>query len=308
MMGEENFINQKGKVLIQFIQVIVSGILIGGIYSLISIGLTLIFGIMRILNFAHGEYLMVAMYLTFWLFKLFNIDPYISVLIVIPALFIFGVISQKIVIKPIINAPPTMQIFATVGLSLILQNFALFLWAADYRTVKTTYQTSTIHLGPIMISFPRFIAFCVAIVVSILLFYYLKNSYTGKALRSIAQNREAALLMGIDVPKMYTIAFALGISLVGIAGALLMPVYYVFPTVGTYFGITAFVVVVLGGMGNMTGAFIGGILIGIVESLSGVYVNPSLKEAIYFALFILVLLIKPSGLFGISGSEEVGLK
>ncbi|MDI3535156.1 MAG: branched-chain amino acid transport system permease protein [Thermosediminibacterales bacterium] len=294
--------------MIEFFQVLVSGIMLGGIYSLISIGLTLIFGIMRILNFAHGEYLMIAMYLSFWLFKLLNIDPYVSIIIVVPALFLLGIISQKLVIKPIINAPPTMQIFATVGLSLVFQNLALFLWKADYRTVKTSYQTATIHLGPMLVSFPRMVAFLIAIIVSLGFFYFLKNTYTGKALRSIAQNREAAMLMGIDVSKMYMIAFALGTACVGVAGALLMPVYYVFPTVGTYFGVTAFVVVVLGGMGNMTGAFLGGLLIGVIESISGVYIDPSLKEAVYFIIFILVLLFKPSGLFGLRGAEEVGLK
>jgi len=311
LYGESTLFNssQKGvEILTQFLQVIVSGLLLGGIYSLISIGLTLIFGIIRIINFAHGEFLMIAMYASFWLYNLLHLDPYLSIILVVPLLFLFGIISERLVIRPIIKAPSAMQIFATVGLGMVLSNMALFLWKADYRTVKTAYQTNTLQLGSVLVSFPRLVAFLIAIAVSLGFFYFLRNTYTGKALRSVAQNRQAAMLMGIDVSKMYMIAFGLGTACVGVAGALLMPVYYVFPTVGSYFGITAFVVVVLGGMGNMTGAFLGGLIIGLVESISGFYIDPSLKEAIYFMLFILVLLFKPSGLFGLKGAEEVGMK
>jgi branched-chain amino acid transport system permease protein len=288
--------------LTQFLQIVVSGLLLGGIYSLISIGLTLIFGIVKIINFAHGEFLMVAMYLAFWSVSLLNMDPYVSVILVVPVMFVLGVATQKIVINPILKSPDVMQIFATVGVGLVLQNMALFLWSADYRTILTPYQSINFELGPIVFSFTRLATFVLAMLVSIGFFYFLKHSYAGKALRSVAQNREAALLMGIDVNRMYLIAFGLGAACVGFAGCLLLPVYYVFPSVGTYFGITAFVVVVLGGMGNMKGAFLGGLLIGLVESISGVYVDSTLKEAIYFILFILVLLFKPNGLFGIRES------
>lgn len=292
----------------QFLQIMVSGILLGGIYSLMSIGLTLIFGIIRVINFAHGQFLMLSMYLAFWAFNMGHIDPYISIILVVPAMFIMGMVTQKLVINPILDASSAMQIFATVGLGMFLENMALFLWKADYRTIKTAYQSISLHVGPIAISFPRLVTFVLAMVVSIALFYFLNTTYTGKALRSIAQNREAALLMGIDVRKMYMIAFGLGAACLGFAGALLMPVYYVFPSVGAYFGITSFVVVVLGGMGNMYGAFLGGLIIGIVEAVSGVYIDPSLKEAVYFILFIAILLFKPSGLLGLKGAEEVGMK
>ena len=282
----------------QFLQIIVSGILLGGIYSLISIGLTLIFGVVKIINFAHGEFLMIALYLAFWCVSLLNMDPYLSVIIVVPSMFLIGVITQKIVINPILKAPDVMQIFATVGIGLVLQNMALFLWSADYKTIVTPYQSVNYAIGSVVVGLPRLIAFVLAMLVSIGFFYYLKNTFTGKALRSVSQNREAALLMGIDVKKMYLIAFGMGAACLGFAGSLLLPVYYVFPSVGTYFGITSFVVVVLGGMGNMKGAFFGGLLIGLVESLSGVYLGSTLKEAVYFILFILVLLFKPNGLFG----------
>jgi len=290
------------------IQLTINGLLLGGIYSLISIGLTLIFGVTRIINFAHGEFLMLAMYVAFWLFQLAGVDPYLSLLAVTPMLFIAGLISERLVIHPILEAPSSMQIFATVGLSVAMQNAALFLWTADYRTIKTAYSTKTIMVSDILISFPRLIAFGATVLISWGIFLYLKKTYTGKAIRAVAQNRTASTLMGINIRKIYLFTFGLGTALVGIAGALLMPIYYVFPTVGGLFVLTAFVVVVLGGLGNMTGAFVGGLIIGLVESYSGFFLATQLKEAVYFIIFILVLVLKPSGLYGIVGAEEMGLK
>jgi branched-chain amino acid transport system permease protein len=291
-----------------FIQLTVNGLLLGGIYSLISIGLTLIFGVTRIINFAHGEFLMLAMYAAFWLFQLGGVDPYLSLLIVTPMLFMAGLISERLVIHPILDAPSSMQIFSTVGLSVALQNAALFFWTADYRSIKTAYSTNTILASGILISFPRLITFVATVLISWTLFVFLKKTYLGKAIRAVAQNRTASTLMGINIRKIYLFTFGLGTALVGIAGSLLMPVYYVFPTVGGLFVLTAFVVVVLGGMGNMTGALVGGLIIGLVESYSGFYLATQLKEAIYFIIFILVLFLKPSGLFGVVGAEEMGLK
>src|SRR5271157_283951 len=291
-----------------FLQLTINGLLQGGIYSLISIGLTLIFGVTRIVNFAHGEFLMLAMYATFFLFQFVGIDPYLSLLIVTPLLFVLGLCSERLVIHPILSAPSFMQIFATVGLSIALQNAALFFWSADYRSVKTTYAGMMVPAGEFLISFARLMAFLAAIVISYGVFLYLKKTYTGKAIRAVAQNRTAATLMGINIRQIYLFTFGLGTALVGIAGALLMPIYYVFPTVGGLFVLTAFVVVVLGGLGNMTGAFIGGLVIGLVESYSGFYGATQLKEAVYFVIFILVLLLKPSGFYGIVGAEEMGEK
>ncbi len=288
-------------------QVAVSGLLLGGVYALISIGLTLIFGVLRLVNFAHGEFLMVAMYATFWLFHLFGVDPYVSILLVAPLLFLMGVATQAVIIRPLLNAAHSMQIFATVGLSIILMNGALMLWTADYRSVETSYTKSVIAIGPMLVGVTRLVAFLVALAVTGVLFLFLKKTYIGKAIRCTAMDRTAALLMGINVNRVYLVTFGIGSALVGIAGALLMPIYPTFPTVGAYFVLVAFVVVVLGGMGNLTGALLGGLLIGLVEAFSGFYF-PALKEAIYFVAFILVLFIRPSGLFGIVGAEEVGSK
>ncbi len=292
----------------EFIQLTINGLLQGGIYSLISIGLTLIFGVTRIVNFAHGEFLMLAMYATYFLFHSAGMDPYLSLLIVTPLLFLLGLVAERLVIHPILNAPSFMQIFSTVGLSVALQNAALFLFTADYRSIRTAYSTKALSASDFLISIPRLIAFVASILISFCLFLFLKKTYIGKAIRAVAQNRMASTLMGINIRRIYLLTFGLGTALVGIAGGLLMPVYYVFPTVGGLFVLTAFVVVVLGGMGNITGALVGGLIIGVVESYSGFYLATQLKEAVYFIIFILVLLLKPSGLFGIVGSEEMGEK
>jgi len=215
-----------------FLQLTINGLLQGGIYSLISIGLTLIFGVTRIVNFAHGEFLMLAMYATFFLFQFVGIDPYLSLLIVTPLLFVLGLCSERLVIHPILNAPSFMQIFATVGLSIALQNAALFFWTADYRSVKTTYAGMMVPAGEFLISFARLMAFLAAVVISYGVFLYLKKTYTGKAIRAVAQNRTAATLMGINIRQIYFFTFGLGTALVGIAGALLMPSIMFFPRLG----------------------------------------------------------------------------
>ena len=280
------------------IQLTVTGILLGGIYALVSIGLCLIFGVLEIVNFAHGEFLMLSMYMTYWLFTAFGLDPYVSILIVSPVFFIFGSIIQKTVINKLVEAPHLNQIFATVGLSMVMQNIALLLWKADYRIVKTSYSSKCILLGNISISMTRVSAFFVAIGIIALLFLFLNLTYTGKAIRAVAQERRAARLMGINIEKTYQFAFGIGIALTAIAGCILMPIYYAFPTVGNLFSLIAFVVVVLGGYNNLIGALLGGLVIGMVETYSGFFITPHLKEAIYFVLFILILLFKPTGLLG----------
>lgn len=281
-------------------QILVSGILLGGIYAIISIGLTMIFGVIRIVNFAHGEFLMLAMYFTYMLFQR-GLDPYKSVVFIAPVFFLVGVLVQRILIQPILETPPTVKILSTLGLSVALQNLALMLWKADYRTIKTSYQDAVLRIGPTVLSYPKLIAFLVTMLIAALLFIFLKGTFLGKAIRAVAQDREAAKLMGINVYNVYLIAFGIGIALVGVAGALLMPIYYVFPTVGQLFVLISFVVVVLGGMGSIPGAFVGGLIIGVVESLAGAFIDPQLKEAVYFVIFFLLLLFKPSGIFGVKG-------
>jgi branched-chain amino acid transport system permease protein len=285
------------------IKVIINGLLMGGIYALISLGLTLIFGVVRIVNFAHGEFLMLSMYGAYWLFQLLGMDPYLSVLIIAPLFFFLGMLVQRGIFQPILNAPEVSQIFAAIGLIMVLQNLALFFWKADYRAIKTT--SSGLLIGPerFLVGMPRFVAFLAAVSIMLGLYFFIKNTYTGKAIRATGQDQGAALLMGINTKRIFLIAFGIGSSCVGIAGCLLMPIYSVFPTVGAYFILIAFVVVVLGGLGSMLGAFVGGLIIGLVEALSGYFISPTYKEAIYFIIFWFLLIYKPTGLFG-SASRE----
>lgn len=291
-----------------FLQLLIAGLLLGGVYALISIGLTLIFGVLRLVNFAHGEFLMLGMYGSYWLFQLYHVDPYVSLLVIPLVLAALGALVYKTAIARVVDAPSHVQTFATAGLSIALMNLALMLWNGDFRTVKTSYGDAVIRLSSISISTPRLVAFAVAMAVSIGLFALLQYTMAGKAIRAVAQDRAVAGLMGIDVRRIYLLAFTLGIGLVGVAGPLLIPLYYVSPNVGMHFVLVAFVVVVLGGMGNLLGALMGGLIIGVVETLSGFYLGTQLQQAIYFLIFILVLVFRPSGLMGIRGAEEVGSK
>jgi branched-chain amino acid transport system permease protein len=296
-----------------FIQLLISGLLLGGVYALSSIGLTLIFGVMKIVNFAHGEFLMIAMYLSFWLFHLLKIDPYLSILLVAPALFGLGLLTYRIGVRPTLGAPHLNQIFVMVGLSIVIENAALLWWSADFRTVSLDYLRAQIFLGPfpglgieeVIVNPGRLIAFLIGISISIAFFFFLKLSYAGRVIRATAQDRSTALLMGIDVDKVYKLTFAVGLLLVGVAGALMIPMFTVHPYVGFEFVLVMFVVVVFGGMGSIVGAVLAGLFIGVVEVFSDFLIGPDSKQAIYFLLFIAVLVLKPSGLFGIKGEEEV---
>ncbi|MCF8041403.1 MAG: branched-chain amino acid ABC transporter permease [Desulfarculaceae bacterium] len=290
------------------LQVLINGLFLGGVYALISLGLTLIFGVIRVINFAHGEILMISMYASFFCFSVLGLNPYLSLIIVIPGMFLVGVLVDQVIIRPIRNAPSYMQIFATVGLSVVLINLALVFFSGDYRSINLAFAKQVVHMGDIGISLSRLIVFISAIAVAWLVWLFLDRTDMGKQIRAIAQDRDAARLMGINPNKIYMITFGIGSAMVGLAGGLIMPLYYVFPSVGAYFVLTAFVVVVLGGLGNMVGALLGGLIIGVIDSLSGYYLDPALKEMVYFLVFLGVLLFKPSGLMGMIGAEEMGLK
>lgn len=290
------------------LQLLISGVLLGGVYILASIGLTLIFGVAKVVNFAHGEMLMLGMYLTFWFYSIFHLDPTYSIVLVIPVFFLIGTIMYLLVIRPSLNAPELTQVFATLGLSILLQNLALTLWGADYRTVKTFYSDSVLTFGSdISISVSRLVAFVTSLIILLVILVFLNKTYIGKAIQAVSQDRSAAMLMGINVKKIYMIAVGIGCSCAGLAGALLIPQYYAFPTAGASFILISFVVVVLGGIGSIQGAIVGGIIVGLLESVTGLFV-PELKEASYFIFFIIVLLIRPYGLFGVKGAEQEGAR
>lgn len=288
------------------VQATVSGLLMGGIYSLVAIGLSLIFGVMRIINFAHGEFLMVGMYISYWLITLMGINPYLAALIIAPVLFVAGYLFQKYPLNTLLVREKTREplsiLLYTAGLGLVLQNMALVLFGADARAVTTSYTGATFNLGALIISLPRFYAFIISIICTGLVFWLLTKTETGRAIRATSQDRNTAKLMGINEKKIYCIAFGIGSALVGIAGALLVPFYYIFPTVGGVFGLRSFIIVVLGGIGSIKGAFYGGLLIGIVEAVGTQFISPAYAEILVFVLFVAVLLLKPSGLFGIEQS------
>jgi len=281
-----------------FFQSLLSGILVGGVYALIGIGLTIIFGVMRVINFAHGDLLMLGMYLTWGLFTLFNFDPYLSLVITAPVLFLWGALLQRVFINRVLNALPQNQILLTIGLGLVMSNAIMLAFTSDYRILTTSYSSSSIKLLGLSISQPLLYSFLVTAAITAALFWFLQTTDTGQAIRATAQDRDAAQLMGINVRRMSVLAFGLGTALAGTAGALLAPSYYIFPQVGGPFTLKAFVVVVLGGMGSIVGATLGGVLIGVTESLSAVYVASGLKELVVYVLFLLILLFRPSGLLG----------
>ncbi|WP_306589673.1 branched-chain amino acid ABC transporter permease [Geothrix sp. 21YS21S-4] len=282
-----------------FLQSLISGILIGGVYALIGIGLTLIFGVMRVINFAHGDILMVGMYVTYLLFTLLGIDPFVSVLISFPLMFLFGGVLQKVFINRVLNAVAQNQILLTIGLGLVMSNSMMLIFTSDYKILTTSYSSATIPVGGgVSVSTPLLISFLITAAITAALYWFLLKTDTGQAIRATAQDREAAQLMGINVKRMSIIAFGLGAALAGTAGALISPTYYIFPQVGGVFTLKAFVITVLGGMGSVVGATLGGILIGITESMSAVYISSGWKDVVVFVLFLLVLLFKPSGLMG----------
>ena len=284
------------------LQSIVSGILIGGVYSLVAIGLSLIFGVMKIINFAHGSFMMLGMFITYWLYVLLGIDPYLSLLLTIPLLFAFGLLVERFLIDKILDSPEHNQLLLTLGISLVIENLALFLWSPTFRTINVSYANKATTLGPVMISFPKVIAFVFAIFLTGLLYYFLKKTDLGKAIRAASEEKEGALTVGINLKKIYYIAFGIGTACVGAAGTVAAPFFYVSPQVGGVFVITAFVVVVLGGMGNFIGALVGGLIIGLAESVGAAFIPGQLKQFIIYLIFILVLLFKPAGLFGKSSA------
>ena len=287
-------------------QLAVSTLLLGGIYALIAVGLTLIFGVMRVVNFAHGEFLMLAMYLAFWSFALLGLDPYVTLVLSVPVIFGMGWSSYHIVMRPVINASHNVQVFTTVGLSIALQNVALVLWTADAQFVRTSYYSVVVRLGSAAFNLAQLVAFAVAVLATAALFAFLRWSYTGKLMRATAQDRQAASLMGIDTGRVYSLTWAVGVACVGVAGVLLAPVYPVYPTVGLQFVLIAYVSVVLGGLGDMAGALIASLIVATVEVVGSYVIGTAWKEILYLLLFIGILVVRPAGLFGQRGAEAIG--
>ena len=281
-----------------FLQSLVDGILMGGIYGLVAIGLTLIFGVMKIINFAQGALMMLGMYVTYWTFTLMGLNPYLSLPLSALALFVIGALLQKGILSKVMDAPEHNQLLVTLGIMLFIENLALVLWSPDFRSVDVQGLTASFSIGSIGIDVPKLIAFLFAIVLSIALFWMLKHTTLGKAIRATSIERQGASLVGINVNRINYIAFGLGSALAAVAGSLITPFFYTSPTVGSTFILKAFVVVVLGGLGNFLGALLGGLIIGVAESLGGAVLPGSFKELMPYIIFIIVLLYRPNGIFG----------
>jgi branched-chain amino acid transport system permease protein len=280
------------------IPAVLNGLLTGAVYALVALGLTLIYGVLHIINFAHGALLSAAMFAAFFAFRLFGLDPYIAVFVLAPAFFGIGYALQRFVIGPASHGDDRNMLLVTLGLAVVIENLLLFSFRADTRTIDLPYAFQTIDFGFTFLAIPRVIGFAAVLLVALALWAVMTLSDTGKAIRAVAKEKLGAQLSGIDVDHTYAMTFGLGTACVAIAACLLMPTYYVNPTAGEAFVLVAFTIVVLGGMGSVAGALIGGLLVGVVESLSGLFLGESLGQIGIFLIFIAVLLLRPTGLFG----------
>jgi branched-chain amino acid transport system permease protein len=276
----------------------VAGILKGGLYALIGIGMTLIMGVMGIINLAHGQMMMVAMYVTFVLFHYLGIDPYLTLFASMPALFFLGIVIQKYFLNPLMKVEsilPENQVLMTVGIGMVLTEIARFIFSSNYQSVRTSYSTAAVHIGGISFSVALSIAFLFACTFTLLLFWFLLKTDVGRSIRAVAQDAEAASLMGINSEKIKVITMGLGAALVAAAGTLLMPIYYLFPDVGGPFTLKAFVITILGGLGSAVGAIFGGMTLALAESFSSTYIGMEWEQPIGLVIFLLVLLFLPGG-------------
>jgi branched-chain amino acid transport system permease protein len=277
---------------------ILNGLATGAVYALVALGLTLIYGVLHIVNFAHGSLLMLALYGVYFLYTLLGIDPYLALPIVVPAMFALGYGLQRTVIATASHGREENILLVTLGLSIVIDNLALYLWSADTRTINPSYAFATIDVGIAFIAVPKAVSFVGALVITGLLWLLIRRTDLGKAIRALARERQAAQLVGIDVDHIFAMSFGIGVACVGAAACLLLPSYYAHPGVGESFVLIAFTIVVLGGMGSFVGALIGGFIIGLTESLGGLFLGETLGKIGIFAIFIAILLFRPTGLFG----------
>ena len=278
------------------LQGIVSGLLSGGVYAMIALGMALIFGVMRVINVAHGTLLMLGGYATYWLFALYGMNPFLSLLISFPLLFVVGLLLQRFFVSRVVGAPELSSLILTFGLSIFITNVAVMSWTSDYRSVE--FLTGSFLLGPIAISKPRLVTFGFALLITVAAFVFLNKTKTGKAIRATSQHRELAQVCGINVRRIDLITFGLASALAGAGGSLISVMYSIFPEMGRGYVFKSFLVIVLGGAGNYPGAFLGGLLLGVVEGLTSLLLTAQLSEVIAYVLLVLVLLTRPTGLLG----------
>jgi len=283
--------------IMMIVQAIISGLLVGGIYALVAMGLSLIFGVMGIINFAHGALMMLAMYATFWLVTLLGFNPYLTLIITIPLLFIIGALIQRYLIEKTLDANESIQILLTLGICLFIENLALALWSPDFRSIDATNINKNIYILGLVINIPKLVGFIFSLICVVALNIFLNKTDLGLAINVSSQSKDGARLVGINTRVIYVLAFGLGIAAVGAAGTLVVPFLYVYPEVGYLFVLNAFIVVVMGGMGNVMGAFYCSLIVGVIDALGGIFLSGDMRQALVFGIFILVLLFRPQGLF-----------
>lgn len=286
-----------------FLQSATSGLLIGSVYALVALGLNIVFGTMRVINFAQGTLLMAGMFLTYWVWVLGGVHPYLSPILTVPLLFGLGYAIQKGLVSPLFARErarePMSVLLLTLGLALVLENLALLLFAADFKTVPTAVGRLTFKVVGIIVSVPRLVGFGAMLATGAGLYLFFMRTDLGRAIRATGQDREVARLMGIDDGRIYNVAFGLSAALMGIAAAILVPFFYVHPAVGTSFLLKAFVIVVLGGLGSMPGAVLGGLLVGLIEGVVGLYLQAAAAPIVLFGLFVAIVFARPTGLLGL---------
>lgn len=275
-------------------QVVISGLLAGSIYAMVALGLGLIFGVMRVLNVAHGPLMMLGAYTTFWLFQRFGLNPYLSILLSMPLLFLVGLALQRFLVRRVVDAPELSSLLLTFGVSIALVNVAQLAFTSDLRSVE--YLTGSFLVGPFALSKPRLAACAFAIVITVASFVFLRVTRLGKAIRAVSQSREVAQVCGIDVQRIHLLAFGLGSALAAAGGSLVAVMVAIQPEMGQVYTFKSFLVIVLGGAGNYPGALLGGLLLGLVEQLSSLFLTAQVNEAVAYVLLVLVLLIRPTGL------------
>jgi branched-chain amino acid transport system permease protein len=300
-----------------FLQTLISGFLLGGLYALIGLGMALIMGVMKIINLAHGDLMMVAMYIAYYLFTLFQIDPYLSIFVATPLLFFFGIGLQKYLINPVMKVEsilPHNQVILTVGIGMILSNLATVLFTSNYRSTPVSYASTAFYLtdywkdAPIELSLsaPWSISFIMAVIITICLWFFLTKTDTGKSIRATAQDIDAALLMGVNVRRMRVVTFGIGAALVAGAGCLFLPIYYLYPSLGKQFTNVGFVITVLGGMGSTEGAIVGGVILGVFESMTATYLGMGWAPVGRFLIFVGALVFLPGGVASILRKQRLG--
>jgi branched-chain amino acid transport system permease protein len=278
------------------LQAILDGLMLGGVYAVISIGLTLVFGVVSIVNFAQAQFLMIGMYVAYFAWSHLGIDPLIGSLLAFAVVFCLGYLMQQGLIRRVLKAPEVAQIFLTVGILIVLENLALVLFGSQFRSVQVPYQNESLEFLGLIISMPYGIAFCASVLAGLGVWWLLARTWWGCAVRSTAQDPMAARLVGIDPDRVYRFAVGLGVGLTAFGGAIILPYLTVSPAAGEQFGVLMFTVVVLGGLGNVLGAVVGGLTVGVIQSVSGLYLPLQLQNLVLFLVFILTLAVRPEGL------------